>query len=112
MISGLLNRGFPKPKSGKLFSKLLSGVLTFEHKRMLWWDDPTKEDGKILAELCNPEIKTISTFGIHICGFEPAGIDKAGREILKYQEWWITKNPPVPVIFEGPNKITNNENNN
>lgn len=86
MINGQLQKQLPKP------SKPIEGIATCHEKRLLWWDDPTATTGKILAEIRNPEIMSASTHGIHFRGFEPSGFDNSGREILKYQEWWITPN--------------------
>jgi hypothetical protein len=88
MITGRLQKTLPKQ------SKPIDGAMTSNEKRMLWWDDPSKVDGRILAEIRNPEIMSASKYGIQFRGFEPSGIDKSGREILKYQEWWITPKPP------------------
>jgi hypothetical protein len=68
--------------------------MTCDDKRLMWWDDPTRTSGKILSELRNPEIVSASTHGIMFRGYEPSGTDNAGREVLKYQEWWIT--PKIP----------------
>ena len=84
MISGRLQKQLPKP------SKPINGAMTSDNKRLIWWDDPTTVLAKILAEIRNPEIMSASTYGIQFRGFEPSGIDKSGREVLKYQEWWIT----------------------
>jgi hypothetical protein len=86
MITGRLRKQLPKP------SKPIDGTMTCHDKRLLWWDDPTTTMGRILAEIRNPEIMSASTHGIQFRGFEPSGIDKSGREVLKYQEWWITPN--------------------
>jgi len=86
MITGRLQKQLPKP------SKPINGTMTCHDKRLLWWDDPTTTMGRILAEIRNPEIMSASTHGIQFRGFEPSGIDKSGREVLKYQEWWITPN--------------------
>ena len=53
-------------------------------------DDSTKQDGRIMAELRKAEIQSASSHGICLKGYEPAGADRHGRKILKYQEWWIT----------------------
>jgi hypothetical protein len=84
MITGKLQKQLPKP------SKPINGTMTCYEKRLLWWDDPTTTMGRILAEIRTPEIISASTHGIYFRGFEPSGVDKSGREILKYQEWWIT----------------------
>jgi len=89
MITGRLQKQLPKP------SKPIGGTMTYHEKRLLWWDDPTTTMGRILAEIRNPEIMSASTHGIQFRGFEPSGIDKSGREVLKYQEWWITPNSPA-----------------
>ena len=86
MIKGRLQKQLPKP------SKPINGTMTSDKKRMIWWDDPTTASGRILAEIRNPEIMSASTHGIQFSGFEPSGIDRSGREVLKYQEWWITTN--------------------
>lgn len=88
MITGRLQKQLPKP------SKPIVGAMTCHDKRALWWDDPSTSNGKILAEIRNPEIVSSSTHGIHFRGFEPSGTDKTGREVLKYQEWWITPQHP------------------
>ena len=52
-----------------------------------WTPDATK--GSLVAELRFPEIVHASSEGIFLNGYEPAGVDKTGREITKYQEWWM-----------------------
>lgn len=89
MITGRLVKQLPKP------SKPIDGVMTADDKKMYWWDDPTTENGKVLAKLRLPEILSASTRGIHFSGFE-SGVDKMGRETLIYQEWWITPFPAKP----------------
>ena len=86
MITGLLFKQLPKA------SKPIAGTLTCNEKRMIWWDDPAATTGKVLAEIINPEVVFASTHGIYFKGFEPCGTDKTGRQIAKYQEWWITPN--------------------
>ena len=85
MIKGNLNKAFPKT------NKLVPGQATFSHNRMIWWDDLSIVSATILAELRNPEIVFASSRLVQWRGFEPAGVDKSGREILKYQEWFITQ---------------------
>jgi hypothetical protein len=60
-----------------------------------WWDDPTSDHARLLAELRHAEIVSASSHGIMLKGYEPAGVDRHGREVMKYQEWWIT-----PTIAE------------
>jgi len=68
----------------------IEGVMTCHEKRLIWWDDAASTQGKKLAEMIHPEIISASTYGVLFRGFEPRGVDKLGREILEYQEWWIT----------------------
>ena len=89
MITGRLVKQLPKP------SKPIDGVMTADDKKMYWWDDPTTENGRVLAELNRPEILSVSTQGIHFKGLE-YGVDKAGCSTAKYQEWWITPFPAKP----------------
>jgi hypothetical protein len=84
MIKGQLQKQLPKP------SKPILGAMTCHDKQLFWWDDPTAPIGRILTQMRNPEIVSANSHGIHIKGYEPSGIDKSGREVLKYQEWWIT----------------------
>ncbi len=98
MIAGRLQKQLPKPL------KPIRGVMTCNGKQMYWWDDPTTASGNVLAEIRNPQIVSASTRGIMFSGFEPSGIDKAGREILKYQEWWITPIPQPNNLPQTPAK--------
>ena len=84
MITGTLRK--QKPKSGDP----IIGMMTADGNNLQWWDDSTKQDGRIMAELRKAEIQSASSHGICLKGYEPAGADRHGRKILKYQEWWIT----------------------
>lgn len=84
MNMGLMQKRLSRPSVPQC------GVMTCQGGVMRWWDDPTSAAGKILAVLRNPEMISASTKGIHFRGFEPSGVDRGGREVLKYQEWWIT----------------------
>ena len=46
------------------------------------------KDSRVLGILKNPEIIFINSEGIMLKGYEPAGIDKAGRTKFNYQEWY------------------------
>ena len=73
-----------KPGSG------IVGMLTADGNELIWWSDCTAARGKVLAKLKKAEIVSASSYGIEFRGYEPAAPDKHGREVLKYQEWWIT----------------------
>jgi hypothetical protein len=62
----------------------ITGYFTVGDKKAQFWTN-----GARIYELYFPEIVHASSIGIYLKGFEPAGADKTGREITKYQEWWI-----------------------
>jgi hypothetical protein len=84
MITGTLRKQKPKPGAA------IIGMMTADSNNLQWWDDSTQRHGRIMAELRKAEIQSASSHGISIKGYEPAGVDRHGREILKYQEWWLT----------------------
>ncbi len=85
MIKGKLHKQHPNLKS-----KPIVGMLTADGSELKWRDDCTVSSGKVLAELKKAELVSASSYGIEFRGYEPAAPDKHGREVLKYQEWWIT----------------------
>jgi len=86
MITGYLYKQYPKPSKKPIY-----GTVSCDQKRMFLWENLESKNTHILAELRVPEIVHASTKGVLFRGFEPYGFDKTGREITKYQEWWITK---------------------
>jgi hypothetical protein len=59
-------------------------MLNAENNNLTWWDDPTSNDGRILARLDKAEIQTGSSRGLRLKGYEPLGGLK-----FRYQEWLI-----------------------
>lgn len=47
------------------------------------------QDEKILAQLNKPDIVFINPPGIMLRGYEPAGVDRQGRQKFTYQEWFL-----------------------
>ena len=87
MIKGKLFKQQPIPSKPVVG---IAGMLTADGNDLKWWNDCTSVNGKVLAELRKAEIQAASSHGILFRGYEPAATDKHGREVLKYQEWWIT----------------------
>ena len=79
-----LYKQLPKPAK-----KPIEGQITAHHKNMDFWTPNAGGDGKIAASLSHPEIVYATSHGIYLKGYEPSGVDKTGREVVKYQEWWI-----------------------
>jgi hypothetical protein len=69
-------------------------VLTWMEKEkdkaeMFFWDDANNPQGHVLAKLEKPEIIFINSIGMMVKGYEPDGVDRAGRRKFKYQEWFV-----------------------
>lgn len=47
-------------------------------------------NAELACTLFDPHVEHISKIGIRILGKEKTGIDNTGRDIYKYQLWWIT----------------------
>jgi len=75
-----------KPKPSK---KQLVGEVTSDKAEMFFWDDANNPQGHVLAKLEKPEIIFINSRGMMVKGYEPDGVDRAGRRKFKYQEWFV-----------------------
>lgn len=84
MVTGKLYTQQPKPSKTPI-----AGVLSYSDGK-LQWRSGYGPGSKVLAALLHPEITHASSESIEFKGYEPTGYD-AGREVVKYQEWWITK---------------------
>ena len=84
-MKGNLYLQMPRPRK-----KLLAGSISADKTDLSWWDDQSKADGRVLAELLKAEIVFANRYGIKFKGYEPTGHDKAGRPTFKYQEWFIS----------------------
>ena len=71
-----------KPKPTKL---VWHGYASGDNKAIHFFD----MDDKLICTLEKPDIIFINTDGLMIKGYEPNGVDRAGRQKYLYQEWYL-----------------------
>ena len=79
----------PKPRDLGL------GVLSVDkHGEALFFSGHGESGATLLASMRRVRLDCAAANGIMLSGFESTGVDRAGREKMAYQEWWL-RYPPA-----------------
>lgn len=68
----------------RVMTQGVSGELSVDNKQAHLFGP----DDLLIMEMLNPELVFINPAGLLLRGFEPNGVDKAGRSKYLYQEWF------------------------